>query len=47
MSLRPGLAAPDFETQALIGGEFKKVKLSGYRGKWVALFFYPADFTFV
>ena len=22
-------------------------KLSDYRGKWVALFFYPADFTFV
>lgn len=25
----------------------KKVKLSDYKGKWVILFFYPADFTFV
>jgi alkyl hydroperoxide reductase subunit AhpC len=47
MSLRPGLAAPDFEVQALIGGGFQKVKLSDYRSKWVVLFFYPADFTFV
>ncbi len=47
MSLRPGLAAPDFEAQALIGGDFEKVKLSSFRGRWVALFFYPADFTFV
>ena len=47
MSLRPGQAAPDFEAQALIGGGFQKVKLSGYRGRWVVLFFYPADFTFV
>jgi peroxiredoxin (alkyl hydroperoxide reductase subunit C) len=28
-------------------GEVKKVNLSDYRGKWLILFFYPADFTFV
>ncbi len=28
-------------------GEFKEVKLSDYKGKWVVLFFYPLDFTFV
>ena len=28
-------------------GEFKEVKLSDYRGKYVVLFFYPLDFTFV
>ena len=27
--------------------EFKKVSLDNYRGKWLVLFFYPADFTFV
>jgi alkyl hydroperoxide reductase subunit AhpC len=39
--------APDFTAQAVIGEEFKQVKLSDYRGKYVLLFFYPLDFTFV
>jgi peroxiredoxin (alkyl hydroperoxide reductase subunit C) len=39
--------APNFEAEAVIGAEFKKIKLSDYRGKWVVLFFYPLDFTFV
>jgi len=26
---------------------FKKVQLESYRGKWLVLLFYPADFTFV
>ncbi len=37
--------APDFEADATINGDFTKVKLSDYRGKWVVLFFYPLDFT--
>jgi len=44
---RVGKPAPDFEAQALINGEIKKVKLSDYRGKWVVLCFYPSDYTFV
>lgn len=44
---RVGKEAPDFELIAFHQGEFKKVKLSDYRGKWVVLCFYPADFTFV
>ena len=28
-------------------GEFKDISLSDYKGKYVLLFFYPADFTFV
>lgn len=41
-------AAPDFEAQAVMAdGSFKSVKLSDYRGKYVCLFFYPLDFTFV
>ncbi|KAL8586780.1 Peroxiredoxin-2 [Nucella lapillus] len=39
--------APEFSLQAVVSGEFKTVKLSQYRGKYVVLFFYPLDFTFV
>ncbi len=39
--------APDFSVKAFHNGEFKDVNLAAYRGKWVVLFFYPADFTFV
>lgn len=33
--------APGFSATALVNGEFKKVSLSDYKGKWVYLFFYP------
>lgn len=40
--------APDFTAQAVMpDNSFKEIKLSDYRGKWVVLFFYPLDFTFV
>tara|TARA_Y100000034_G_C6823153_1_gene370944 strand:+ start:439 stop:1002 length:564 start_codon:yes stop_codon:yes gene_type:complete len=39
--------APDFNADAFVDGEVKKISLSNYKGKWVVLFFYPADFTFV
>lgn len=40
--------APDFVADAVINKEFKKVSLSDYLNKkWVILFFYPLDFTFV
>lgn len=39
--------APEFTEDAYVGDEIKKVNLSDYKGKWVVLFFYPADFTFV
>ncbi len=42
-----GIRAPDFEAMAWKDNDFGKVKLSDYKGKWVVLFFYPADFTFV
>lgn len=45
--LRVGQIAPDFEATAVIDQEFKTIKLSQYRGKYVVLFFYPLDFTFV
>lgn len=45
--LRVGQAAPDFTADAVVDQEFKTIKLSDYRGKYVVLFFYPLDFTFV
>jgi len=39
--------APDFSEDAFVDEDVKKISLSDYKGKWVILFFYPADFTFV
>ena len=39
--------APDFTAEAVTGLEFTDVKLSALKGKYVVLFFYPLDFTFV
>lgn len=39
--------APAFDGTAVIDGQFKEIKLSQYAGKYVVLFFYPLDFTFV
>lgn len=48
MSVQVGSPAPDFKMQAVVdGGKFQDVKLSDYKGKWVVLYFYPLDFTFV
>jgi len=49
MSLLVGKKAPDFDVKAVInGGEIKdSYKLSSLKGKYVILFFYPLDFTFV
>lgn len=73
---RVGKPAPEFEATAVVGQDFKTVKLSDYKGnlsfpfsvlffpfgvydvtrcteslhtlgKYVVLFFYPLDFTFV
>lgn len=44
-----GKKAPDFTMETALGNgkEFGKVTLSDYSGKWLVLFFYPLDFTFV
>ena len=47
MSAKIGKPAPDFRTIAVIDGNFKDVALRDYKGKYVVLFFYPLDFTFV
>jgi len=42
-----GSSAPAFTLDGVVTKEFRKIALSDYRGKWVVLFFYPGDFTFV
>lgn len=39
--------APNFEATAVVDKKFTNVKLSDYQGKYLVLFFYPLDFTFV
>lgn len=47
--LKVGKPAPDFEVEAYVRGEreAQAVSLSEYAGRWIVLFFYPRDFTFV
>jgi len=48
MSVLVAQEAPDFTAQAVMpDGSFQNVSLKDYRGKYVVLFFYPLDFTFV
>lgn len=44
-----GNAAPDFSLDTALGNgkDFGTASLSDYKGKWLILFFYPLDFTFV
>jgi len=39
--------APEFKAQAWNVNKFEEISLSQYKGKYVVLFFYPLDFTFV
>ena len=48
MSVLAGREAPDFIAPAVVKGDFQdEFRLSDQRGKYVLLFFYPLDFTFV
>ena len=49
MSLRVGQPVPDHSVQAYVHGERAPAEfaLSSHRGRWVVLFFYPRDFTFI
>jgi peroxiredoxin (alkyl hydroperoxide reductase subunit C) len=42
-----GGKAPSFELEAVLDDKYVTVNLDDYRGRWVVLFFYPLDFTFV
>lgn len=48
MTLLVRKQAPDFKAQAVMGdNSFQALNISDYKGKYVVLFFYPLDFTFV
>lgn len=48
MSIRVSDKITNFEAEAYFpDGKIKTLKLSDYKGKWVVVFFYPLDFTFV
>lgn len=48
MSVLVTKEAPDFKATAVMpDNSFKDISLSDYKGKYVVLFFYPLDFTFV
>ena len=46
-TMQIGGMAPNFIMEGYFKGEKKRYSLDDYRGKWVLLFFYPLDFTFV
>jgi alkyl hydroperoxide reductase subunit AhpC len=45
--LRLNAEAPAFALEGVQGGRVRRFSLAEFRGRWVILFFYPADFTFV
>lgn len=47
MVVQVGQLAPEFTATAVVGEDFQTIRLSDYRGKYVVIFFYPLDFTFV
>lgn len=53
MSAQVGQPAPPFKVQAYdrrrdgTDNQFQEISLEDFQGKWVCLFFYPLDFTFV
>jgi len=47
MAVKIGQSVADFKAKAYHAGKFVDVSLSQFKGKWVVLFFYPLDFTFI
>ena len=45
--LTVGEKAPDFTVKGVLQEKIATYSLRDYRGKWIVLFFYPADFTFI
>ena len=45
--IKIGEKVQDFEVDAYHIDKVKKIKLYDFKGKWVVMLFYPADFTFV
>jgi len=47
LTVHVGKPAPGFSAKAVVNGEIQTVNLTDYLGKYVVLFFYPLDWTFV
>lgn len=45
--VKVGEVVPDMTLKAYHDNDIKDISLSDYKGKWLVVFFYPADFTFV
>jgi lipoyl-dependent peroxiredoxin subunit C len=49
--INPGSKVPDFKVQACVsvekGKEFQSISNKDFPGKWIVLYTYPKDFTFV
>jgi peroxiredoxin 2/4 len=46
-NIQVGRPAPRFKLEALVDDKFKNISIDDYKNKWLVLFFYPLDFTFV
>jgi alkyl hydroperoxide reductase subunit AhpC len=46
-NVQVGRPAPKFRLEALVDDKFQTVSTEDYKDKWIVLFFYPLDFTFV
>lgn len=42
-----GKKPPGFNLKGVLRGKVSDYSLDSYKGKWLVLFFYPADFTFI
>lgn len=47
MAVQVAHPAPHFKLEGIKGNDFIEISLDAYKGKWLVLFFYPLDFTFV
>ncbi|MGH7825332.1 MAG: peroxiredoxin [Candidatus Binatia bacterium] len=45
--MRIGEKAPDFSLKGVQQGKVADYSVQQYKGRWLVLFFYPADFTFI
>lgn len=45
--VRVGETIPDYEFEVFYKNDVRTMKFSDFRGKWLVVMFYPADFTFV
>ena len=42
-----GQTIPEMQLEAYQNEDIRKINLSDYRGKWLVMLFYPADFTYI